>query len=300
MSQLQRVRLVPHALEQHVERGQEATALQHDGTGLGLRVRRVDQQRHQRQVGVGEHELERELVDDPQLEPASQGVDRLVGGTGLVEDGLLEDRPDPDAAVGGGGLGGVLPRGDGHERRGDEHAQLARGGLLHLLVAVADRVDAGDDLDQLADAATRGRRTMLLGEARQGLLGQPEPVATLGDQGTQRDGRRGYDVRLVAGAQRQARVDQRGEVLLDARDGPVQRLRERRRGRAGASEQGPVDELGAGLDAQRLQHRHSSPRLPPWRGDYPQGEDRRTRLPMPEHREVAGIMPWRRGPHRRP
>ena len=159
-----------------------------------------------------------ELIDDPQLEPTSQGVDRLVGGTGLVEDGLLEDRPDPDSAEGSGGLGGVLPRGNGHERSGDEHAQLARGGLLHLLVAVADRVDAGDDLGiSSLMLAPRGRCTMLLGQARQGLLGQPEPIAALGDQGTQRDCRRGYDVRLVAGAQRQARGDQRGEVLLDIR-----------------------------------------------------------------------------------
>ena len=153
-----------------------------------------------------------------------QGVDDLVDAVELLEDRSLEHHPDPDPAVGGGRLGRVLARGYGDERCGHEHPELGRRGLLHLRIAVPDRVDAGHDLDEGVDAEPGHGGPVLLGEAHQGLLGQAQPVATLGDQGPEGHRRRRGDVGQVRRADRQARADERAQVLFDLRLRDVEHL----------------------------------------------------------------------------
>ena len=65
--QLERVGAVPGGLEERLQRGDEPAALEQHRAGLPGRRER---QWHQRQVGIGDHELDRKLVGDPQLEPA--------------------------------------------------------------------------------------------------------------------------------------------------------------------------------------------------------------------------------------
>ena len=82
---------------------------------------------------------------------------------------------------------------------------------------------------------------MLLGEAGEGMLGEPEPVAPVGDQGSEGDGRRSGGVSALPRAERETRLDKRVKGGLDLPSRQVDRLGQRRGARAGARQQGSVD-----------------------------------------------------------
>ncbi|MEV5488514.1 hypothetical protein AB0L47_10970 [Streptomyces bobili] len=124
---LERVSRPPHRLEQGVQRVQQAASVQQHRARLPGRHR----ERDQAVVGVGRHELDRQVVGDPQPHAVAQGIDRVMDDVRLC----------------------VLVGRQGDERRGDEGADLRAGRVLNLEEAVTIGVDARDDLEQAADTA---------------------------------------------------------------------------------------------------------------------------------------------------
>ncbi|MGY3848068.1 hypothetical protein ACWV2X_23075 [Streptomyces hydrogenans] len=243
---------MPYRLEQSVQRVQQAAAVQQRGAGLPVRC---DRERDKAQLGVGQHELHRQLVGDAQLHALAQGIDRVVEDARLCQHGPVQYHPELHAAADGHGFGRVLVGWQGDERSGAEGADLCTGCLLYLEEAMADGVDARDDLNEIADAAPGHRRPVFLGEAHQGVLGHPQPVPALADESAERHGRRCGCELLVRRPGHEPPLDQAGQRLVDVGVRQVELVGQQDRGGVRASEQRPVDTLVIGSEAQDIQHR---------------------------------------------
>ena len=133
-------------------------------------------------------------------------VDGLVEGARLGQHGALQHGTDPYAAVRGRRLGVVLSRGTATNGA----VMKVRSSTTAACCTCWNRwriwsTPVTTSISSLM-RAPGGGRPMLLGQARQGLLGQPQLVAALGDQCAERHGRRRDDVGLVIGAKGQARA----------------------------------------------------------------------------------------------
>ncbi|MFG3514343.1 hypothetical protein [Streptomyces bobili] len=201
----------PHRLEQGVQRVQQAASVQQHRARLSGRCHR---ERDEAEVGVGQDELHRQVVGDPQLHAVAQGIDRVVDDARLRQYGAVQHGSESHSAVQSHGLGRVLVGRQGDERRRDEGADLRPGRVLDLQEPVTDGVDARDDLDQVVDAAPGHRRPVFLGEGHQCVLGHAKPVPALADERAERHGRRRGGEPLVRRPGHQPPPDQAGQGFL--------------------------------------------------------------------------------------
>ncbi|MFG2058716.1 hypothetical protein ACGFI9_32305 [Micromonospora sp. NPDC048930] len=155
----------------------------------------------------------------------------------------------------------------GNERCGDEEADFFTG-VLHLGEPVPDRLDAGDHLDQLADAAAGHRLAVFLGEGDERQLGAAQFRLSFADQRAERDRGRRCRESAVGSGLHQAGRHQVRQRRLDRGRGEVQGVDQLGRAGLGTTGEHGVDRFVFGAQAQRTQHRRPPPLHLLLRGEY--------------------------------